>query len=249
MDRLRWAGSRDLITAASTSDASPRRSRSGLFLAASARCSTELRCQNPDCAAVLDVTATPVEYEAILQRLLYSPQAVALEPPLVPLDDFREAEKQGDNIEFALLVALACERATDSPLPLCDSCLEATLKAKSRAFHDACDDRDAIIHLRDMVSSRLQLTLSNSTGSSASSPQPPPVLDALRAATASLDEEEAALLADIAASEAKVAAAAVQQAVLDAKIVRLQALEARAWSEIKCMSRALRTARSRMLVR
>lgn len=31
---------------------------------ASGRNPAEIRCQNPDCAAVLDVTAIPVEYES-----------------------------------------------------------------------------------------------------------------------------------------------------------------------------------------
>jgi hypothetical protein len=213
-----------------------------------------------------------------LQRLLYSSarpvpspltqQALAEhrlpEVPLVPLEDFKEAEKQGDNIEFALLVALACERAADTPLPLCDACMEATLKAKSRAFHDACDDRDSIIHLRDMVASRLQLSQlsddcvaetdpAGATGavssSSGSARRSPPVHAALRAAIAGLDEEEEALHAEIAASEAALSASTAQSVLLDTRLMKLESLEARTWGEIACTSRSLQAARAHMQVR
>jgi hypothetical protein len=59
MERHRWTASRDLSVAPATEPHSPRNtSRSGVFIAASARNSNELRCQNSECAAVLDVTAS-----------------------------------------------------------------------------------------------------------------------------------------------------------------------------------------------
>lgn len=248
----RWAGSRDVFHG-SMSHESPRTpGRTAAFLAASARNQDELCCQNPDCTAVLEVTAIPVEYEAILQRLLFSPPVAAkpgaaaprvLEPSIIPLEDFRSAEKQGDNVTFALLVALACAPSTDAPLPLCDACMEATLKTRSRAFHDASDDRDSVVHFRDMVESRLQLSLAaggaDAGAEGVGMTLPPATRAALDSALAELAAEEAALISEVAALEAAAAEAAAARAVLAAQEAALAALEARWWDEFRATSRAV----------
>ena len=249
----RWAGSRDVFHG-SMSHESPRTPGRGTsaFLAASARNQDELCCQNPDCTAVLEVTAIPVEYEAILQRLLFSPPVAAkpgaaaprvVEPSIIPLEDFRSAEKQGDNVTFALLVALACAPSTDAPLPLCDACMEATLKTRSRAFHDASDDRDTVVHFRDMVESRLQLSLAgdgaDAGSEGAGATLPPATRAALDSALAELAAEEAALISEVAALEAAAAEAAAARAALAAQEVALAALEARWWDEFRATSRAV----------
>ena len=261
LDRGRWAASRDLLPVHAAD--SPRASgRPSTVLAASARNPDELRCQNPDCTAVLDVTAIPVEYEAILQRLLFTPAgggkpgtvaSKPSEPPLVPLEDFRAAEKQGDNVTFALLVALACEAATDVQLPYCDACMESTLKARSRAFHDASDDRDAVVHFRDMVESRLQLSL-GAIGNAGHSSEPseagsaaPAVRSALESALSTLAAEEASLLAEVEALRVEAAAAQATRVLLDTRAAALAELESRWWDEFRCTSRAVQASRTRML--
>jgi len=44
---------------------------SNVIRSASGRNPNEIRCQNPDCAAVLDVSSIPVEYESMYKYLFF----------------------------------------------------------------------------------------------------------------------------------------------------------------------------------
>ena len=173
--------------------------------AASGRNASELRCQHADCASPLDVTAIPVEYEAILRQLFRnavaeeegaegamspgsgssarrgSPRVFAShsasssesslsgssgggggggansnhDASALPWDALHDAARRGDNVSFAVIVSALAAPATGLDLPLCDSCTEAALRAQSRVFYDASDERDSVLHFADALAARI----------------------------------------------------------------------------------------------
>ena len=124
---------------------------------ASGRSATELRCQNVDCACVLEPTSIPVDFDVILTRLFCVQDASPAEAAAsfrLPL--FREAESAGDAVSFAVLVAEEVGRPSAAraragapmlPWPYCDDCLEDVLRVRSRRLAEAVARRDRAVAL------------------------------------------------------------------------------------------------------
>jgi beclin 1 len=162
------------------------------------------------------------------------------------LDLFRECERQGDSVSFAVLMAELSAGVLDGGggrellpcgWPYCDGCYVA-LKASQQALHkDACARRDEVQAYLDRLEGG---SGGSASASSAAAAAPPPQL------LAALAEEEAALLAAVAAAEAACARAQARAARVRSRRAALAALHGGLWATRSEVSRRLIAGRETM---
>lgn len=155
-------------------------------------------------------------------------------------DDLRDAARRGDSIAFGQLIAGALSPLAGVDLPLCDGCMEAALRRKSRECNDAADERDGILQLQQDMSARAATShVQRGDPTSARAVR-------LAQAKAQLEMDEKAINADIAALEARLAAANGSLVRMRSHAARVAALEASTWAVWRETAAMLYDGRSRM---
>lgn len=175
----------------------------------------------------------PVEFDSILRQMFAgAPDVGGLDALQPRVEDLRRRAKTGDHEGFARVIADLCAGPAGLALPLCDPCLELAVKDRSRAVGEACARRDTCLSTLSAVRSSAQPSLL--------SPGGPAGLDSLRAA----------LTAEGARQQGRLAAARRRGAALTRRAARLAAqerlasrLECQLWAETGVVRQALGSCR------